>query len=297
MENELLIAIFAGLGGMLGWGLADFFAKKTIDKIGDVVTLFWSQLFGIVPLLILFLLQPSTLSLSTSGWLYLLILGVTSGLSYIPTYVAFGKGKVSLLSPIFASYSVAVALYSALIFGEVIPFSRIIAFIIVFVGILLINGDPRSFLFFLPKYKPSEDKKVSGLKEIIWAVVIYSAWLVALDQFISGKSWILCLLIIRILSAISLFFYSRATKRQLLFRDKGVWKFLIIIGIFDVAAYASITYGFSATSFTSIVALLSAAFSLPTILLARVFLKEKATRLQTVGSLIIIIGVILVSLL
>jgi len=33
MQTELLIAIIAGLGGMFGWGLADFFAKKTIDSI------------------------------------------------------------------------------------------------------------------------------------------------------------------------------------------------------------------------------------------------------------------------
>ena len=29
-------------GGMFGWGLADFFAKKTIDKIGDIQTLAWA---------------------------------------------------------------------------------------------------------------------------------------------------------------------------------------------------------------------------------------------------------------
>jgi len=31
---------------MLGWGLADFFAKKTIDQIGDIVVLAWAHVFG-----------------------------------------------------------------------------------------------------------------------------------------------------------------------------------------------------------------------------------------------------------
>ena len=46
MQQELLIAVLAGLGGMLGWGFADFFAKKTVDKIGDIATLVWAHLFG-----------------------------------------------------------------------------------------------------------------------------------------------------------------------------------------------------------------------------------------------------------
>src|ERR1700681_2889684 len=106
-QPELFIAVLAGLGAMLGWGLADFFAKKTIDTIGDVTTLFWVQLIGIIPLVALFAVHPviphKLAGLGYFGIVYLAVLGVWSGLSYIPTYVAFGKGKVSLLSQIFAS--------------------------------------------------------------------------------------------------------------------------------------------------------------------------------------------------
>ncbi len=53
MNQELLIAVLAGLGGMLGWGLADFFAKKTIDEVGDVVSLVWAHIFGTIVLFII----------------------------------------------------------------------------------------------------------------------------------------------------------------------------------------------------------------------------------------------------
>src|SRR5262245_13791315 len=109
MTTDFLIAILAGLGGMLGWGFADFFAKKTIDVIGDVTTLFWRQVIGILPLLSLFLLNPTVPKQKPHDLLFVFLLGIFSGLSYIPAYVAFGKGKLSLLSPIFASYSAIVA--------------------------------------------------------------------------------------------------------------------------------------------------------------------------------------------
>jgi len=294
--NTLLIAVLAGLGGMLGWGFADFFAKKTIDKIGDVTTLFWGQLIGIMPILILFLFHPTLPTLGTNGYVYLVFLGIWSGLSYIPTYIAFGKGKISLLSPIFASYAVVVSILSAIFFGELIPGSRIAAFVIVFVGILLVNGDPRMVWSTLTGKERSPDA-VKGLPEIFLAIVLYSLWLIALDQFVSGNDWVPFLLVIRIFSSISLFIYAKLRHINLMFSDQTVWKFLVGIGAFDVAAFAFVSWGYSVSPFVSVVTMLSAAFSLPTIILARIFLKERATILQTVGTTVIIFGVVLVAIL
>ena len=131
---------------MFGWVIADIFAKKTIDAIGDVTSLFWCQLIGVVPLAVLFAIRPVIPQLNCKEWFYLAGLGVWGGLSYIPTYIAFGKGKVSLLSPIFASYAVIVTILSATFFGEVIPVGRKLAFAIVFIGVVLISGDPRTNL-------------------------------------------------------------------------------------------------------------------------------------------------------
>lgn len=298
MQTELLIAILAGLGGMFGWGLADFFAKKTIDKIGDVTTLFWGQFMGVLSLFVLFFLtSPNLPDLTNYRWLYLVILGVWSGLSYIPTYVAFGKGKVSLLSPIFATYAVGVAILSGVFFGEVIPFGRQLSFVVVFIGVLLINGDPRDIWLLVTGRKKREEVTVKGLPEILLAVFLFAAWLIALDRFISGQNWIPVLLGIRIFSALALFMYATATKRKLEFADRSLWKFVFLIGLFDVAAFGAVSYGFSATPYASVVAMLSSAFSLPTIILGRVFLKEKTTRLQAIGSLVVIGGIMLLSVL
>lgn len=296
MQKDLLIAVLTGLGAMLGWGFADFFAKKTIDKIGDITTLFWNQFIGIFPILALYLFSPSVPKLSNFELIALAILGIWSGLSYLPVYIAFGKGKISLLSPIFASYAVVVALLSAFFLKEVIPVNRQIAFLIVFSGILLINGDPRGVLSFFRRRKVGEVEKVEGLLEIFLAVSLYSVWLIVLDHFINGRYWVPYLLVIRVFSAISLFSYAKLKKQTLQVKYGSLWKFLILIGLFDVAAFSSVSFGFSKTSFVSVVAMLSGAFSLPTIILARTFLKERVTKTQTVGSLIIILGIIILSI-
>jgi drug/metabolite transporter (DMT)-like permease len=293
MNDTLLTAILAGLGGMLGWGFADFFAKKTIDRIGDVTTLFWGQFIGIFPILALFLLNPSVPRAQQLDPLFVGLLGVFSGLSYIPAYVAFGKGKISILSPIFASYAVVVALISATIFHESLNDQQQFAILVVFTGILLISTHPRDIFKLIMRHSRHI---TDGVPEILLATLSYSFWLIALDSFLSGRDWVPFLLGIRIFSTITLFIYAKATRRKLFFHKAHVWPYLIGIGLFDIAAFSAVSYGFSVTSHTAVVAVLSATFSLPTIILARTFLKERITPLQTLASLTILIGVIVLTM-
>jgi drug/metabolite transporter (DMT)-like permease len=292
MENSLVIATIAGLGAMLGWGFADFFAKKTIDKSDDLTTLFWSQYIGVIPVLIIFLFTFNIPKLSGFQFASLVPFGVVSALSYLLLYRGFGKGKISLLSPIFASYAAVVVLLSALFFHESIPLHQGLAIAIVFIGLLLANGDPREIRTLLN----TPGTKVAGIGEVGGAMLIYSLWLVLLDRLLIGHSWVFIILVIRTFSVITLLFYAIAKGHSLVVRDKSLWKFLVAIGLFDVAAYSFVAYGFSHTSNLSVVAVLSAAFSVPTIILAHIFLKERATRLQILATVVIIIGIVLVSL-
>ncbi|MFH1389024.1 MAG: EamA family transporter [Patescibacteria group bacterium] len=88
--NVFVIALIAGLSGMLGWGISDFFAKKSIDKIGDLKTLIGSQIIGGVFLLSYFLFIGSPIPIITRmGVLYIFLLSVLDGMSYLFLYKAF----------------------------------------------------------------------------------------------------------------------------------------------------------------------------------------------------------------
>lgn len=291
MQQELLIAIFTGLGAMLGWGFADFFAKKTIDQIGDLSTLFWAQFIGIFPLTALYLVSSdlSNLTLQTSDFFSLMTFGVVGAFSYDILYKAFGKGEVSILSPIFASYAGVVVLLSAFIFGEQIPSFRWLALGIIFLGILTTCINPKGILESFQK-----TSQVKGLPEVLTALIMFSLWLLFWDRFVAGRSWIL-ILFERIAVAFTLLIMANYKKVSLVVNSRQLWKFLVLIGLFDVLAFSLVSVGFSKTSYTSIVAMLSGAFSLPTIILARIFLKEKLSVFQAAGGFIIIAGIIILS--
>lgn len=292
MHNTLFITILAGLGGMIGWGTADFFAKKTIDKIGDLRTLFWQQLFGTIPLLIAFAIQPKIPHLNRFDPLFLLAFGVVSALSYLLLYAGFGKGQVSLLSPVMASYAVVVVILSVIILGEPLYLKQSLAILVTFVGIILISTDVQD----LGKSFHKRAFRLAGLPEVTSAMVGYSFWLLYLDKFLDGKQWLFYLLVIRIIATLTLLAYAGLRHISLKVTDTSLWKYLICIGVFDVAAFSFVSYGFSHTQYPSVIAVLSAAFSLPTILLAYLFLGEKLTRSQLVAVGIILIGIILITI-
>src|SRR5687767_5399383 len=126
MQHELLIALLAGLAGMLGWGFADFFAKKTIDEIGDIVSLAWAHVFGTFALVLAALFQVTILHKQINipndlqTFSLLLFFGVLQAAIYLLVYKGFGKGQVAVLNPVFASFSGLTALMSILIFGEIV---------------------------------------------------------------------------------------------------------------------------------------------------------------------------------
>jgi uncharacterized membrane protein len=291
MHSTLFIALLAGLGSMIGWGTADFFAKKTIDVIDDLRTLFWQQLIGIVPLLVAFLLQPKVPHLHHYDPLFLLLFGVVSALTYLPLYRGFGKGQISVLSPIFASYSVVVVILSVLILGESLDFMQSLAIVVTFIGILLISTDVKDLEASFHK----RAFRLAGLPEVLIATIGYSFWLLYLDKFLDGKQWLFYLLVIRIISTLTLFVYAAIKRASLWVVDRSLWKYLVCIGLFDVAAFSFVSYGFSHTHYPSIIAVLSATFSLPTMLLAYLFLGEKINRSQIAAAAIIIAGVVLIT--
>lgn len=297
MQTELLIALIGGFGAMLGWGFADFFAKKTIDKVGSFVSLVWAHLFGTVALCLVALFQvfvfknPLTIPNDLGIWGLLLFFGTLQAIVYLLAYEGFGKGKLSILNPIFASYSGLAALLSIVVFGEVIGLPLLLSLGVIFGGILLLNIDTEAF-----KLKRLSLVSTPGLKEILSAALLASFWTVFWDKFVGGQDWVAYALFMYAFMTLAAFVIAKAKKVNLSVNKVGLWKFLVLIGVCEVIAYLALSLGFSATSFTSVVAVLSGAFSLPTILLARIFLKEKVTRTQTIGSLVIITGIIVLAM-
>lgn len=278
----------------MGWGVADFLAKQTIDRIGAVASLIWAHLFGTLALCIgafLYLAvagDPTGLPHEASPWLALLMFGAGLATVYLLVYRAFAKGPVSLLSPIFASYSGIVAALSIVVFGEGVTRGAVGCLALMFAGVLLVSMEG-SF-----SSQASIKSVPPGVVEALASATVAAVWAITWDKFIGGKSWLsytavmygaMTLVIVVIASA----------RRTELTRPRGRAAILLAgIGVAEIAAYIAIGIGFSETPHTSWVALLSGSFAVPTVLLARLFLGEELSRVQIAGiAAIVLAGVAL----
>jgi len=297
MRPEFLVAVLAGLGGMFGWGLADFFAKKTIDEIGDVVSLVLAHLFGATAFALLVI---GSLAVGSSQfqlprglftWAGLAFFGALQAAVYLLVYRGFGKGQLALLNPVFASFSGLTALLSIVFFGEVVVGRLALGLVVVFAGVLLINVDVGAL-----RERRLGFVSVPGFPEIAIATLLAAVWTILWDQFVSGKDWLSCAAFMYLFMTIVLVAAAVLQRLRLRVTRPSVWLWLALIGLCETGAYAAISWGYASSPHTSVVALLSGAFSLPTIVLARLFLRERTTWLQTLASIGIVAGIVLISL-
>jgi len=297
MENSLLLAVFAGLAGMFGWGFADFFAKKTIDKVGDMTTLTWAHIYGAAFLASLVWARSlaggglSGLPQGSKELSIIMFFGVLQALVYFFAYRGFGKGKLALLNPIFSSYSGLAVILSVMVFGEVLGGWQLAVLALIFTGILLINVDHESLALGKLKFL-----KIPGMKDMLNAALLAGFWIPSWAHFVSGKDWLAYAAVMYVFMTATIILLSLKHLFNPKIFNKSVWKYFFLIGFSEVIAYVGISLGFSQTSHTSVVAVLSAGFSIPTVILARIFLKERVTKLQFFGVALVISGVVLVSL-
>jgi drug/metabolite transporter (DMT)-like permease len=295
MHSTLFIALLAGLGGMLGWGFADFCAKKTIDSIGAIKSLVWAHTFGTSLFVVLalgqVLLLKHTVHIPTTAgaWLGLVFFGVLQMVVYWLVYVGFGKGQLAVLNPVFASYSGLVALVSIVAYGEALHVLSGIGLIAIFAGIILLNIDIQGL-------RSRQLTIAPGLKEVGLASLLAAGWTIGWDKFVSGQDALAYALLMYAFMTLAALALARFMKVGLRGVEPGLRKYLLLIGAGETVAYLAISWGYSATPLTSVVALVSGAFSLPTLVLAYVFLKERVSRLQVGAICGIIAGIVMVAL-
>jgi drug/metabolite transporter (DMT)-like permease len=293
--NSFLIALIAGLSGMLGWGISDFFAKKTIDKIGALKTLIGMQIIGGLTLLMFFLLNKQAFPTITGTMLfYVSALALLDGAGYLFLYRAFEKGVMSIVSPIAASaagFSVIVAVF---VFKESLSLFGSLGVILIFLGILITSTDLKDL-----RSSFSKANLTNGIPEAIAVMFLVGLWFPLWDKFVEGQEWLFWLIALKLTTGtmLCIYFYLTNKEKKLMNGYKSVIRTLVPVAVLDTIAYLGTTWGYSiTTNTTSLITVVANAYSLPTIILAYFLLKERINKQQALGIASIIGGIVISSL-
>jgi uncharacterized membrane protein len=286
--TAMVIPVAAGIGGMIGWGLADYFAKVSIERIGSVPSLAWAHLLGSVVLGALTLAASAAgldaadaTAMSAKTVSGAVGFGIGQAAVYLLVYNGFDKGPVSLLSPLFASYSGIAALLSIVVFGEAVSSWQVLGLIVMFAGVLLISLQGRL---------SRRAVAAPGVREVLAGSLLAGVWTITWAQFVH-HDWLLETLVMYFAMTGAVFSYAAIRRLPIALHAtaRSLVTVLGLIGTCEIGAYIAVSAGFSASQHTSLIALLSGAFALPTVILARLFLRERLTSPQALGIAIVIL--------
>lgn len=285
--DRTLLSIFAGLGGMFGWGTSDFFANLSSEKVGHFKAFFWSQLAGVlfVCALIPFFGFNGVLTMGTIG--LLLVASILYAFGYLLFYKAFEIGNVSVVSATI-NLNVIVAMTVAMIFmGQRLTITQLFAVLLVLVGVTLVSVNFNDL-------KNKHLQLLAGVKEALIASFLFGFFW-NLSEIISEHiGWLPTTLYVKIGALITLLVFAFITKNTLSLSkfDLKTKLMVALVGVLEAGAVASVNFGLSVGDLV-LVSPISSALSVVTITMAILFLKEKISKTQAFGIILAMIGIVL----
>ena len=282
----------AGLYGLLAalaWGSADFIARFTGRAIGHKQALLGMLIVGAILLSLFIFIFNIPIVLVASGWWLLIISGVGIMTSTLLLYWGLKRGPVTIVASIVGSFPLFNVIL-AIILGTHIDNLQWIAMFSVFIGVWLVAHASSHF-----ESHPDYDRRYLH-KTIIIALasaIGFGITVAAVQEasLIYGELQTIC--IARWIS-IFLLILVFVCKKQAPVITISCWPLIGLQGLLDTGAYAALAWS-SHSDNAELAVVATSGFCVVTVLLARVFLKEKMHWLQWCGLVFILAGVSVIS--
>jgi drug/metabolite transporter (DMT)-like permease len=275
-----MLGVLLALSSSLMWGLADYLGGLQTRSRQVLSVVLISQVAGLVMI-------AAIVALRGVGWpgaeamLPAVVAGVMGGICVVTFYLALSYGPVSIVAPVLAS-SASIPVVYGLVRGErpsVLQFAGLTATL---AGVVLVSWS-------------DGDGHARGRRGIGFGVLA-AVLLGTLLVFFSRASavdpyWAPFVLRAVSLSTIGAFIVVRGSVPRV---DRRGLAVIASIGVLDVLA--NLAYSVSTTlQLLAISAVLSSLFPVVTVTLAHIHLGERITRVQQTGSVMTMLGVLLVA--
>ncbi|KLK99429.1 hypothetical protein XJ18_10685 [Bacillus pumilus] len=277
-----------GLIAAFCFGLSDFMITQATRKVQTLTALLGIQFIASLLLGVFILTQSPHIdksSISIMAWLGIAGISVINFIGTLLLYRAFEKGTLSIVSPIGSGFAVVTAIL-AFVGGERLPFNSIIGVILLIIGVFTVTRSSN---------KAGQQVTLSGIPEAIIASICIGFYFWAIGYITPHLGVILPVLITRIIQFFCAFVLLRIKRIQLPRISLSIGMVLVVAALLDTGALLSFNMG-QAVDYTTSTTALTSLYSVVTILMAGLILKEKLIKSQWAGIAIILLGVMIVSI-
>ncbi|MGA8101062.1 MAG: DMT family transporter [Candidatus Acidiferrales bacterium] len=296
-----------GLAAAVLWGLADFVARSIARRIGAMRTTIYLQMVGFLLICIFFEVQGGfhRVFAAVGGgwhpWAWGALAGVLNGFAAVCFYSSLTKGKLSIVTPIAASYP-ALTLVLSMFSGEAVRWENTLGIVVSLAGVVFAattfdSADDVGNSSAGPAAAHAQHTHVtSGVGWASGAACGFGVmfWLIGY-HVMPVLGGVASVWIIRLSTLVSLTLVAIPARQSIAFPRGSVWWLIPIMAGCDTAAFLCNNFGL-AHGPVSVVTMLASLFSAVTVLLAGIFLRERLERTQWLGIALIFAGIILMNI-
>lgn len=300
-----IMGILYGLIAALCWGLGDYLITRLTRHVGTPRALAYIQCLSLLAWIALLAAQPAMLAGSTSIWVWALAAGVCHVLGLLLTYRAFEIGTLSLVSPLASGFAIVTALL-AWFSGERPEASALYGAGLLCMGVVMASyssGAPEAI----------KRKSLAGVPEALGSALAFGIMFWMFDRVEKSLGFIWPLILLKAMAFSSVLLSLALQKGRTMAAETAVsaevapstepappaspgtlWALASGAAATDTMAWIAFNKGLG-TEYTTIVTALASLFSVVTILLAWVLLRERLAPNQWAGVIVILLGILLVS--
>ena len=275
---------------MFGWGIYDFLGGVFAKEIGPIKSYFWSQLAGLISVLLLAVVLTIDLHIPILVIILIPVAAVVYSVGYLFFFKGFEIGNVSIVAATMNLWAVFTMLFAFLFMGQRLTTNQTLGVLLILCGVTLASinwSDIRS-----QKFKLS-----AGVREAVLGAFFFGIFWNISEIISEEVGWLLTTLLVKLGIVLFLLIFSFLVKREIgLAAAPAKTKYAVIfMGFIEAGAVAVVNYGLTIGD-AILITPIASALSIVTISLAIIFLKDKITRLQGIGAMTAIAGIIVTAL-
>lgn len=286
IASQLYFSIVFGLLAMFAYGIMDYMGSILTKKENPVRTLFWYSLLSTLLLSvgILFFKIPHM------AWVYVPVfiwLSIQAAYQFLIFYKSLKLGKVAVVVPIANTYSIVIVLTGLLFLHEVITPLLWVGISLTILGTILVSFKLRDIV------RLRINRAVPGVKYALLTMFLFGTFSAAVGVLSKLLGWFWPIFIISIGCTVTLFVHASIKKIRTSF-PVFLTGMLPLYAVVGTSAFIFYSVGANHGQL-SLVGPLAAAAPLVTVMLARIFVKERMAINQAVGVAFILIGLVIMA--
>lgn len=272
---------------MICWGVADYFARTATIQLGSAIKAsFYVHVIGLFIPLIIFVYQLATNHYAGIDFVLLFTYGPLAGflftLNYVLYYRGLSTGSVSIVTAVASAFVVVAVILSAVFLHESFSTFQFILVLLITLGISLTC------------FKDTTIGSSTGLKYALPCMFIIGIAVCIVKPLVQEVGPVLATIVPMFVSSLLTAGWAIKMEIPLNFSFNNGLKNVSIAGILDSGGFLCLSMGFVLAP-VFIVTPISAASPMVTIFLVRVFIGERIAKIQSLGVILTIAGVLILS--